>query len=376
MNFDLEEAEKQIREKVKRLFTGDAAAEPAQMDVASTDQVRRIVRRWLGLLKDTGYLSSSTLNEHDSVSLAMSRAQLATLAPALFLSVEVSARIFGRLVSCFGNEDQKRDLLPDLMEGKIIGAVALSENGVNMENEPFRTEGVPEKGGFRVTGFKEHGVNAPIADWIAVAGNIHGRDDIAFFLVKKEQKGIFTGPRLATLGYEGVPISSVALNACPVPSRHVIYAPREISVTVRRWEDQVLTAAALGLMERSYEAALKHAKTHHSGGKPIMHYQEIGFKLAEMLTLCQTARLLTCRAAWMSQTDHREADVLAHGAKVFCTESAEKVASEALQILGKKGYVRKNPVEAGYRDAKYLQIAGTSTEISRMKMGDRILEFK
>jgi len=141
------------------------------------------------------------------------------------------------------------------------------------------------------------------------------------------------------------------------------------------WEDQVLTAASLGLMRRSFDAALKYAKAHRSGGKPIIAYQEVGFKLAEMLTLFQTAQLLAYRAAWMSESENREADVLAHSAKVFCAESAEKITSEALQILGGKGYVRGNPVEAGYRDAKYIQIAGTSTEISRMKIGDWVLEY-
>jgi alkylation response protein AidB-like acyl-CoA dehydrogenase len=99
----------------------------------------------------------------------------------------------------------------------------------------------------------------------------------------------------------------------------------------------------------------------------------VSFKLAEMLTLLQTAQLLAYRAAWMEETGDREAAVLAHCAKVFCTESAEKVASYALQIMGGQGYISGNPAEEGYREAKYLQIAGTSSEISRMKIADKVL---
>jgi len=132
-----------------------------------------------------------------------------------------------------------------------------------------------------------------------------------------------------------------------------------------------------GLEPGSYQAFSECgpdiAKGHRSGNKPIIAYQEVGFKLAEMVTIFQTARLLAYRAAWMAEAGDREGAVLAHCAKVFCAESAEEVASHALQILGGQGYLSGNPAEEAYRDAKYLQIAGTSSEISRMKIADGVL---
>ena len=250
--------------------------------------------------------------------------------------------------------------------------MALSEHRMNIENDPFQTTGIPIGDGFSVTGSKGHVVNGPMADWIAVAGKIHGREEPVFFLIETDRKGLFVGNRRITLGYEGVPVSPIELADCP--ATHVMHPPAGTLKTIRMWEDQVLTVAALGLMKRSFDAALQYAKTHQSGGKPIIAYQEIGFKLAEMLTLFQTARLLAYRAAWMCETKDREAHVLAHSAKVFCGEAAEKTASDALRILGGEGYVRGNPAEAGYRDAKYIQIAGNSTEISRMKIGDWALK--
>ena len=377
MNFDMGEVEKQVRGKVGELFTGDTAAELMRMESLPMEDVRKITRRWLTSLGEAGYPMPMVKNGRNSVSLVVSQEQLAALAPSLFLSVEVSIRIFGRLVARFGSEDQKNAVLPDLMSGKSIGAVALSENSMNIENDILHTTGVSSADGFHVTGSKGHVVNAAIADWIAVAGKIDGREEPAFFLMEKESEGLFIGERLSTLGYEGAPISPIRLDNSPVPATHVIHPPIDSAAfqTVRMWEDQVLTAASLGLMRRSFDAALQYAKTHRSGGKPIIAYQEVGFKLAEMLTLFQTAQLLAYRAAWMSESEDREADVLAHAAKIFCAESAEKVTSDAMQILGGKGYVRGNPVEAGYRDAKYIQIAGTSTEISRMKIGDRILDY-
>ncbi len=375
MNFDMGEEESRVCGRIRELFTGDAAAELMRMETLPVEDVWSATRRWFTLLGEAGYLTSSVEDGRNSVSLVVNQEQLAALAPALFLSVEVSVRIFGRLVARFGSEDQKNAVLPDLISGKSIGAVALSENSMNIENDALNTTGVSSTDGFHVTGSKGHVVNAVIADWIAVAGKIDGREGSAFFLMEKESKGLYMGERLATLGYEGVPISPIELDNCPVPTTHVIHMDSAALQRVRMWEDQVLTSASLGLMKRSFDIALQYAKTHRSGGKPIIAYQEVGFKLAEMLTLFQTAQLLAYRAAWMSESEDREADVLAHSAKVFCAESAEKVASDAMQILGGKGYVRGNPVEAGYRDAKYLQIAGTSTEISRMKIGDRILGY-
>lgn len=145
---------------------------------------------------------------------------------------------------------------------------------------------------------------------------------------------------------------------------------------LRQWEDQVLLGASLGLSKTAFESARDYAKSHKSGGKPIIAYQEVGFKLAEMLTLFQTAQLLAYRTAWNLDTAAAEADELVDCAKVFCTEAAEQIASEALKILGGAGFTAGNPVEQAYRCAKYGQIAGTSTEIARVNIGDAALGYR
>ena len=170
-------------------------------------------------------------------------------------------------------------------------------------------------------------------------------------------------------------LSSVSFAKCPVPNAFSIgpFEDKTPLTSLRAWEDEILAASSLGLMQRSFDAACHYAKTHMSGARPILTHQEVAFKLAEMLTLVQTARLLAYRAAWMADAGDREAGVLLRCAKVFCSESAEQVASQALQILGGYGYLCGNEAEEGYRNAKFLQIAGTSTEISRMKIADALL---
>ncbi len=373
MNFDFKDKEIAIREKLGGLFDSDSRAALEKLEGEETQQIRDHILDWLLKLGQTGYLSLGLENGKDSVSLLAAQETLATISPSLFLSVEVTARLFGRLVASFGTPEQKNKILPHIKEGRLIGAVALSETGMSIGNAPMDTSALSMDGGFQVDGAKGHVVNAPIADWIAVAGN--WGEDIVFFLIRKDADGLSMGQRLSTLGYNGTTISPISLENCFVQSNAVIGPLKEENLlkTLRTWEDQILTAGSLGLMHRSFDTARAYAKNHESGGKPIIAYQEVAFKLAEMLTLLHTAQLLAYRAAWMVETGDREAGVLVHCAKVFCSESAEEVASSALQILGEKGYVQGNPAEEGYRNAKYLRIAGTSSEISRMKIADEVL---
>jgi len=375
MDFDYSETQRNLREKVKGVFDTDSKARFTKLESGDDGVVRIVVSRYLKALGQVGYLTLGLENGKDTVGLVAAQESLATISPSLFLSVEVNVRIFGRLTAVYGTADQKSQFLPGLKEGRLIGAVALSEGGMSIGNNPLHTAGVPFGDGFLVNGEKNYVVNASIADWIAVAGKV--KENIVFFLIKKGSEGLSIGQRLSTLGYNGIAISTISLENCHVPSKYVIgpFEGEEHLKTIRTWEDQILTAGSLGLMHRCYTTALSYAKNHKSGNKPIIAYQEVGFKLAEMLTLLQTAQFLAYRAAWMYETNNREASVVAYCAKVFCAESAEEVASQALQILGGHGYVDGNPAEEGYRNAKYLQIAGTSAEISRMKIADGILQM-
>jgi alkylation response protein AidB-like acyl-CoA dehydrogenase len=378
MNFDFGNTEITLRETIKALFDPDSKSTLSELQNKDNERIRETYLHWMNRLAETGYLALGLDDGKNNVRLLAAQESLAGISPCLFLSVEVSTRLFGRLVAIYGTPEQKDQVLPGLKEGRFIGAVALSEGGMSIENNPISTTGVPVNGGFGVSGSKVHAVNAPIADMIAVAGKDSGKGEkrLSFFLINKESEGLSIGERHSTLGYNGATTSPISLENCLVPLKSVIgpFQDKEPLKTLRRWEDEILTAASLGLMARSFDAASSYSKSHVSGGKPIIAYQEVGFKLAEMLTLFQTAQLLAYRAAWMAETGDREAAVLAHSAKVFCTESAEEVASHALQILGGYGYLYTNPAEESYRDAKYLQIAGTSSEISRMKIGDGVLE--
>jgi alkylation response protein AidB-like acyl-CoA dehydrogenase len=374
MNFDFVDTDKVLHESVKGCFNEDAKAVLAQIEKGDTDQIRSQVFKWLGRLEQTDYLTLGLDDIKTNVTLTSTQEVLAGISPSLFLSVEVSTRIFGRLIASYGTYEQKDEILPVLKAGRFIGAAALSEDGVGIDSNLPQTRGAPSDDGYCVNGHKGSVVNGPIADWIAVAGKTDG--GVAFFLVKKGSQGLTIGERLPTLGCRGTAISNISLDSCSVSSRHVIgpFEEEEHFGNIRMWEDQILTAASLGLMQRSLDAASDYAKCHMRGGKPVIAHQEVGFKLAEMLTLLQTCQLLAYRAAWMADTKDREAAILTHCAKVFCSESAEKVASHGLQVMGGEGYLCGNPAEQSYRDSKYFEIAGTSSDRSLIEIGDTLLE--
>jgi len=374
MNFDFNENENAIREKVKGLFDTDARVALAQLENGDEILIRSTILHWLEVLGQIGYLALGMGNGKNNIELLRGQESLASISPSLFLSVDTCTRVFGRLVAVYGTPDQRNEFLSPLKEGRLIGAVALSEANMSVENNPLNTTWTSVGNSFQVSGSKSYVVNGPIADWIAIAGM--QEESLVFFLIKKDAKGLSIGQKLSTLGFNGTTICTLTLKNCSVSHNYVIgpFENKEPLKTLCLWEDQILTVGSLGLMQRCYNTALQYAKNHKSGGKPIVAYQEVGFKLAEMLTLMQTAQLMAYRTSWMTETENREARVLAHCAKVFCTESAEVVASNALQILGGYGYFQRNLAEEGYRNVKYLQIAGTSTEISRMKIGDGVLE--
>jgi len=298
---------------------------------------------------------------------------VASTSPSLCLALESSLRVYGRAIADLGNDEQKEWWLDRVIEGAHVGALALSEATMNVVNDPLTTRGEREGNTFRVSGHKGFVVNAPVADVFAVAGLVD--DAEALFMMKRDTPGLTVGERLTTSGFRGAAIASVTLDGCEVHSDDVLFIGDGGSLLslLRRAEDLALIGIGLGLMKRSIDAAKKHARAHKTGGRPIVKYQEVSFKLAEVLTLYQTSQLLAYRAAWTMDSGSDEAGALVDCAKVFCAESAEQVASAALQILSTAGIVSPNPVEEAFRCAKVLQIAGTSSEIARVQVGDDTL---
>ncbi|MBL0713383.1 MAG: acyl-CoA dehydrogenase, partial [Desulfosarcina sp.] len=301
---------------------------------------------------------------------------LAARARGAMLMAAMSTRVLGRAIAAWGTGRQKDQWLKPLIEGRRLGALALSETSMNVDNDPLATTATRLEDGIRLNGDKSFVINAPLADVIGVVGLME--EQPAVFMVARDVSGLTIQARIRTMGYAELWIAGVRLADSPLAAEAMIQPPRGVDLLdqLRQWENEVLMAAALGLMKSAYESARDFAKSHRTGGKPIIAYQEVGFKLSEMLTLYQTAQLLAYRAVWTAAINPREARALNWCAKVFCTESAERVAGEALRILGAQGYRSGSAAEGAYRAAKLTQISGTSTEIARVRIGDEALGYR
>ena len=376
MNFDFTDDENRLFEKV-RAIAGEAPSEDhlnREQAAGASPELREVMQK----LARAGYLELGLGKDADASAVTLMGAMeaLACNAHSLFLTVEMSTRVLGRAIAQWGSETQREQWLDSLLRGEWLGALALSEESMNVENDPLQTLGSRKDGRIVLNGRKDYVINGPLADRIGVVGMLDGRP--AIFMLDRQADGLTVTERTPTMGYDGLHIAGLECCDCTVPVENVILPPENVSVLdqLRLWENEILLAAALGLMQASFEEARDFAKTHRSGGKPVIAYQEVGFKLSEMLTLYQTAQLLAYRAVWTMATQPKEGASLIWCAKVFGTEAAERVAGEALRILAGQGYRAGSASESAYRAAKWTQIGGISTEIARVKIGDHALGYR
>jgi len=375
MDFDFTEEETRLLEAVR-----SAARALPRADEANTaaEAARETLREGLKPLAAAGYLDLG-LDDTAPGSAATRMAAMeivAARAPGIFLAVEMSTRVMGRALTRWGAGSRTQTWLQDLRRGEWLAALALSEDTLNVQNDPLGTRGIRRNGQIVLNGRKDYVVNASLADRIGVVGLLEGRT--AVFMVDRHAPGLTLTDRIRTMGYDGVHMAGLTLDECILAEGDVLLPPEGEPVLerLRAWENEALLAAALGQMQAAFAEARDFAKSQRSGGKPIIAYQEVGFKLAEMLTLLQTAQLLAYRTMWTLETAPREDSALLLCAKVFATEAAERVCGDALRILAGQGFRSGSAAEAAYRAAKWTQIAGISTEIARVEIGDAALGYR
>lgn len=375
MDFDWNSKEKRLKDSVAAVFGQAELSEATTLGDNDLPELKSITTRFLRRLAEVEYLSLGVgpANRAETMQLLAAQEELARISGSLFLAVETTARLFGGLLAGFADLPCVRDIHDELALGNLIAGVALSEPETGDSENPFATAAEHDGRDFIVSGKKSFSANAPIADLVAVQGTIDGAP--AFFLVEAGHPGVTVGPRLKTVGYDGLAAAAIELHQVRVSPSRVLgpFPDRSPLQFLRTVHDMILSTASVGLMSRVIKVSKDHCQSHIRGGRPVFRFQELRFKLAEMETLLQTAQLINYRADWLYAVNDPEAPTMRHCAKVFCSEAAERVASLGLQIMAGHGYVCGNPVERGYRSAKFAQIAGTTSEVARMAIADDLL---
>ncbi len=278
-----------------------------------------------------------------------------------------------------GNEEQKLRFLPALASGKKIGAWGLTEAGAGSDAGGTQTTAVRDGAYYVLNGSKNFITNASIADtYVLMAVTNRERRDhgISAFIVERGTPGFAVGKKENKLGLRASDTASIILEDCRLPEANLLGVEGEGFIDSLRVLDSgriSIAALAVGMAQGAYEHSLQYAKVRKQFGKAIASFQAIQFKLADMATEIEAARLLTLKAAELREQG-RQTTKESSMAKLFAGEVAVRVANEAVQIHGGYGFIKDFPVEKYYRDVKLCTIGEGTSEIQRMVISRQILK--
>ena len=304
--------------------------------------------------------------------------ELARIDPSVSLSVAAHNGLGTNHILRFGNEEQKKKYLPGLASGKKIAAWALTESVSGSDAAGLRSAAEKKDDCFLLNGsktFTTHGTVGSTYVIMAITDKSKGKKGISAFILEKGIDGLIIGKKENKLGMRASDTTQLTFENCKVPLENLIGEEGEGFVQAMKiLEGGRISIAALsvGLAQGCLDASLKYSNERKQFGKHLHEFQGIQFKLAEMATNIEAARLMTFRAA--IKKDKGESMVKeAAMAKLFASEIAEKASSEAVQIHGGYGFIKDYPVEKFYRDVKLCTIGEGTSEIQRVVIARNIL---
>ncbi|MBW5446389.1 acyl-CoA dehydrogenase [Cohnella sp. CFH 77786] len=371
MDFALTEEQRMIRSMVREFAEREISPTAAVRD--EEERFDRSLFDALGTLGLTGIPWPEALGgsgaDFTTYILVLEEICRADASIGVTLSVHVS--LAGGAIYRFGTEEQKRRYLRPMAEGRILGAFALTESGSGSDAGSMRMTAISEGDAYVLNGSKMFVTSAGEADLyvvFALTDPGKGRDGCSAFVVEKGAPGFSFGKKERKMGIRSSPTGELVFADCRVPMENRLGSEGEgfaIALALLAGGRIGIAAQAVGIAQAALDASLAYAQKRIQFGKPITKHQAIAFKLADMATRIEGARLLTYQAAW------RESRGLPHGkesamAKLYASDTALESTVEAVQIFGGYGYTKEFPVERYMRDAKVTQIYEGTNEIQRI----------
>jgi alkylation response protein AidB-like acyl-CoA dehydrogenase len=278
----------------------------------------------------------------------------------------------------FGTEEQKQKFLPRLAKGEIIGAFCLSEPEAGSDATSQKTTAVDKGDHYLLNGTKNWITNGGTASFYIVIAQTHpdkGHKGINALIVEKGMPGFVVGPKENKLGIRGSDTHSLMFTDVKVPKENRIGEDGfgfKFAMQTLTGGRIGIASQALGIASGAYELALAYSKERKAFGKPINQHQAIQFKLADMATQIEAARLLCLKAAWLKD-QHEDYGKASAMAKVFASKVAMDTTIEAVQVHGGYGFVKEYHVERLMRDAKITQIYEGTTEVQKIVISRALL---
>jgi butyryl-CoA dehydrogenase len=279
----------------------------------------------------------------------------------------------------FGTDEQRQRWLPGLASGKKLGCFALSEPDAGSDAAAQKTTATASGAGWVLNGTKNFITNGPVSDVIivfAMTDAAKGTRGISAFVVAADAPGVKFGPADDKMGIRGAPSSQIFFTDCALPGDALLGAPGDgFKIAMRTLDGGRIGigAQAVGIARAAFEDATHYALERKTFGQPISEHQAIQFKLADMCTEIDAARLLVWRAAVKKDAGLRHTTESSM-AKLFASEVANRAAKEAVQVFGGYGYLTDFPVERHFRDAKITEIYEGTSEIQRLVIASALLK--
>jgi alkylation response protein AidB-like acyl-CoA dehydrogenase len=385
VEFSLTDEQQQLRNTVRKFAESEIAPHVMEWDEASTFPSELIPK-----LAELGLLGVIFPEQYGGAGMgyqeyAIIIEELSRVDGSIGIIVAAHNSLCTNHIYKFGNEDQKKKFVVPLAQGQKLGCWSLTEPEAGSDAGGTRTTAKKVGGEWVINGAKTFTTNGHYADvCVAMAVTDPGEKHhgISAFIVEKGTPGFRPGKKENKLGLRASDTSEVVFTDCRIPAENLLGKEGEGFVNSLQILDGgriSIASLALGMAQGAYESALRYAKQRKQFGKAIAEFEAIQFKLADMATEIEAARLLTYQAAWLADRakasgDHavrftRESSM----AKLYAGEVAVRVANEAVQIHGGYGFIKDYPAEKYYRDVKLCTIGEGTSEIQRLVIARQLL---
>lgn len=305
--------------------------------------------------------------------------EIARIDGSIGLSVAAHNSLCTGHILQFGNEAQKQKYLPKLASGQWIGAWGLTEPNTGSDAGNMRTVAIKDGDHYVINGAKNfitHGKSGDVAVVIVRTGEVGDSHGMTAFVVERGTPGFSAGKKENKLGMRASETAEIIFTDCRVHKDQILGEVGDGFVQSLKVLDGgriSIAALSLGIAQGAFDAALQYSKERHQFNKPISSFQGISFKLADMATKVEAAKLLTFRAADLKNKG-KNVNLESAMAKLYASEICVEVANDAVQIFGGYGYTKDFPVEKFYRDAKLCTIGEGTSEIQKLVISRAVLK--